>query len=557
MLIRNGTVTDLKEHEHALVLDAYSAYWAGLPYWPGTPPGEPSVRRLVARVAEVGVLDAAPELCGRYFLALVHGPTGKCHALVDGGGMSFGFRAKDAVSTSFLDLARLLDLGRDDLDPEAIVEFLNAGMVFFGRTLFPQIRRIAWDEVVTFSAEGEVEVLRKPADDIGAPAHTDFVTHFAEIAADFRNERCSLDLTGGVDSRFVAALLAHFGLDFEVTVSGVDDHPDVVISRQLADILGREHHRTPHRLDNLEADLPVLFRLSDGMQDVLRLHRLWQHNRRRIARGATVAINGDAGNFYKDFLWMQDFPFYHRKRSNLGRLYDFRIVAVPFPGKALAPDYRPASRDLRSRVLAGLEDYVDSTNTRTYDRISYYVKTQGGTGQFFTLSSMIPYYIPLLEPDMVRTGFHLPRFGRYFNRFQRTLITRHYPALAVVPTTENGASLSSDPRYQLRDLRRFAANRLTRLVKKTMQRTLGKTFFQPISDHPGLKTAAAQSPTVQATIDELRGAGILADDADVGLIGSNRLGKVVTLGFLLCHLDRPEGTTPIDDRAVLPASALY
>lgn len=556
MLIRNGRVTDLKECEHALTLDEYSAYWAGLPYYPGTPPGEPSVRRLLARVAEVGVLDAAQELCGLYFLALVHRPTGKCHVFVDGGGMSFAFRAKDAVSTSFLDLARLLGLGRDDIDPDAVVEFLNAGMVFFGRTLFPQIRRIAWDEVVTFSAEGEVEVLRKPADDIGAPPHTDFVTHFAEIAADFRDERCSLDLTGGVDSRFVAALLAHFGLDFEVTVSGAEDHPDVVISRRLAAILGREHHLTPHCLDDLEADLPILFRISDGMQDVLRLHRLWQHNQRRIARGATLAINGDAGNFYKDFLWMQDFPFYHRKRSNLPRLYDFRIVAVPFPERALAPDYRPASRDLRPRVLAGLEDYVDSTNTQTYDRISYYVKTQGGTGQFFTLSSMIPYYIPLLEPDMVRTGFHLPRRARFFNRFQRKLITRYYPALATVPTADHGATLSSDTLYQLRDLHRFVANRLTRLVKKTMQRATGKTFFQRISDHPGLKAAAAQSPTVHALIDELRDAGILAEDADVGLIGPNRLGKILTLGFLLRHLDQPAGATPVEERAILSASAI-
>ena len=554
MLIRNGRVTDLKEREHALTLDEYSAYWAGLPYWPGTPPGEPSVRRLLARVAEVGVLDASPELCGRYFLALVHQPTGKCHAFVDGGGMYYGFWANDAVATSFLDLARLLGLSRADMDPHAVVEFLNTNMVFFGRTLFPQIRRISWDQVVTFSAGGEVELLRKPADDIGAPPRTDFVTHFAEMAADFRKERCSLDLTGGVDSRFVAALLAHFGLDFEVTVSGVEDHPDVVISRQLAAILGKEHHFTHHALENLESDLPILFRLSDGMQDVLRLHRLLQHNRQRIARGASVAITGDAGNFYKDFLWMQDFPFYNRKRSNLPRLYDFRIVAMPFPEKALAPAYRPASRDLRSRVLAGLEDYVDSSNSRTYDKISYYVKTQGGTGQFFTLSSIIPYYVPLLEPDVVRTGFHLPRFGRYFNRFQRKLITRYYPALATVRTTENGTSLSNNAFCQLKDLGRFGANRLARLVKKAMQRTVGKTYFQPISDHPGFTSAILGSPTAHDLIGELRSVGILSEDADLRRIGPGRVGKVLTLGFLVRHLERTAGSSPIADRAVLSAS---
>jgi len=555
MLIRNGMVTDLKESEHALVLDEYSAYWTGLPYWPGTPPGEPSVRRLLARVAEVGVLDASPELCGRYFLALVNQRTGKCHALVDGGGMSFGFWAKDAVSTSFLDLARLLGLGRADMDPDAIVEFLNASMVFFGRTLFPQIRRISWDQVVTFSAEGEVEVLRKPADDIGAPPHTDFVTHFAEIAADFCHERCSLDLTGGVDSRFVGSLLAHFGLDFEVTVSGAEDHPDVVISRQLAAILGREHHWTPHTVETLEDDLPILFRLSDGMQDILKLHRLWQHNQRRNARGATVAINGDAGNFYKDFLWMQDFPFYNRKRPNLARLYDFRILPIPFPENALAPDYRPASHNLRSRVVAGLEDYVDSTNSRTYDKISYYVKTQGGTGRTFTLSSIVPYYVPLIEPDMVRTGFHLPRRVRFFNRFQRKLISRYYPALATVPTTENNASLSSNTLHQLKDLGRFARNRFTRLVKKAMQRAVGKTYFQMRNaNHPDFLPTIMRSSTVHELVGDLRDVGILTEDAEVGRIGPGHIGKVLTLGFLVRYLDRTTGSTPLGERPVLSAS---
>jgi hypothetical protein len=559
MLIHQGRVAGVREHEQALALDEYVAYWTGLPYWPGNAPGEPSVRRLLSRVAEVGVLDASPGLCGHYFLAVTHQPTGKSYAFVDGGGMSCGFWADGAVASSFLDLARLLRLRSADLDPHAVVEFLSLGAVFFGRTLFPQIRRIAWDEVVAVSGDDRVDVLRKPADDIGEPPRKDFVAHFAELAADFRHQRCSFDLTGGVDSRLVAALLAHFGLDFEIAISGIEGHPDVVLSRELAAVLGKEHHFTRHTVENPEEDLPLLFQLGDGLQDVVRLHRLYQHNHQRVARGASIALTGDGGNFYKDWLWMQDFPFYNRARPNFTRLFDYRILPVPFPENALTPPYRKAAGELKSRVLAGLREHRDRTNSRTYDRVSYYVKTQAAAAPgVSSLSSIVPYYAPLLEPDVVRTGFHLPRRRRFFNRFQRALITRYYPALAPVRTTESGMSLSDHPLHQLKDLGRFGTNRVLRLVKKAMQRAVGKTYLQtPVPDHPDLLPGIMRSATTRDLIGELRAVGVLADGADVGSIGPGRLGRVLTLGFLAQHLDCIARPSPVSERPILSSRGSY
>jgi hypothetical protein len=531
----------------------YVFAWAGLPYWPGNPPGEPSVRRFLARVAEVGVVEASPELGGSYFLVIEHLPSRKCYAFIDGSGMHNAFRAGGIVSTSFLGLARSLGLTCADLDPEAVVEFLNTGMVFFGRTLLPQIRRIAWDEVVAFSADGKAEVLRKPIDDIAAPPRRDFVEHFAQLARDFRNERCSINLTGGVDSRLVAALLAHFGLEFEVAISGTEGHPDVVKSRQIAALLGREHYLTRHTVENVEAELPELFGISNGTQDVLRLHRLHQHVEQQVARGVSVVFTGVEAALYSDKLWMQDFTFYHRKKANVARFFDYRILPFPLAENVWGPAYRPASRELRSRVLAGLQDYVDSTNTRTYDRVAYYVRGQAGASQSSALSSLVGFCTPLLEPDVARTGFNLPRHMRFADRFQRMLITRYCPELVPVRTTEDGVTLSSKPLDQLNDLRCVVGNRLKRLVKKVVQRASGKTLFQTrIADHRDFLPKVMRSPTAAELIGELRDARILAEDADVGRVGAGRLGRALTLAFLVRHLNETAPESPAGDRAAGP-----
>ena len=550
MLIQNGRILDLREGETTCSEGDYTAYWAGLPYWPGYPPGEASIRQLMARIIQAGVLDAAPGLCGHYFVAVVHRPTRRLDAFVDSGGMYYAFRTTDAVGTSFLQLARLLRLPSTAMDPEAIVEFLNLGRLFFGLTFFPQIRRIAWNEVVTVPPGGPAEVLRKPVDDIGQLPREDFSTWFAQLAADFKDERCALDLTGGADSRMLAAIFTHFGLDFEINLSGVPGHIDLLINRELATILGKEPHITYHAVGNLEEDLPRLFQRADGLQDLLSLHRLGQHNRQRAERGVSIAFSGAGGELYKDFFWMQDFPFYNRKRSNLARLFDYRIRPIPFPGGSLAPAYQQVNDGVKSRVLAVLQEHLDSSNTRSYDRIYYYVKTQAATAGFISSqSSIVRYYAPLCEPDLVRTGFHLPRHMRFFNRFHRSVITQYCPSLATVRTGEGGMSASSRTTHQLRDARRFLGNRLVRLTKKLIQRSTGRTYFQQSPDHPSLMPEVMRSSVAHDLVARLRSAGVLAADAGVAQIGPAHIGKVLTLGYLVSHLDRAGVSERISDAA--------
>ncbi|WP_344494765.1 asparagine synthase-related protein [Nonomuraea monospora] len=54
-------------------------------------------------------------------------------------------------------------------------------------------------------------------------------------------EPVNLALTGGRDTRILAALLHAAGVPFRATTNGLDTHPDVIIARMIADRLGVEH----------------------------------------------------------------------------------------------------------------------------------------------------------------------------------------------------------------------------------------------------------------------------------------------------------------------------
>ncbi|GAA2869634.1 hypothetical protein GCM10010517_29690 [Streptosporangium fragile] len=55
----------------------------------------------------------------------------------------------------------------------------------------------------------------------------------------------NLALTGGRDSRLIAAVLHAAGVPFRATTNGLDTHPDVIIARRIAGVLGIEHTVIP------------------------------------------------------------------------------------------------------------------------------------------------------------------------------------------------------------------------------------------------------------------------------------------------------------------------
>jgi hypothetical protein len=440
-------------------------YWCGLIYKSGSQAGAESLREL-AEVREEEIPKYATRLKGIYFVAVHCKNSGRIYSFGDSAGLYHAFYSSKFVCTSFLQLARLERYTRWDIDPEALVEFFHFGCIYEDRTFFPGIRKINPDTVVCCDSNGSISFLRKPLADIAVLPQRSFDALLEDFALAARAERVSVDITGGADSRLLATALAYFGLPFETATSGRQGIPDLRIGERVAAALGRPFYPTYHSAER--CDWEELFLLSDGMFDVTKNSRLIQLQHDRKDRGVTLSVSGAAGEGFRENWWMHDFPFYKRREARLSRLYALRLAPQPLRHGLLGGRFRPYSERQRESLLRRASRYAVPGNTRTYDRIYYYLQLRAWCGTFVTSSiKLLRVGVPYADNEFIRVGYHLPRMQRVLNRFHRKMISKYSSKAASLPTTESGVTLGAGPLAMSRDLSRYLADRSKPLQRKS------------------------------------------------------------------------------------------
>jgi asparagine synthetase B (glutamine-hydrolysing) len=528
MLIRAGEITREAAETNALSTPAYDICWSGFAYRKGFLAGAPSLGEF-NKVCEADIPRAAADLKGAYFVAISCKESGNTYAFVDPAGLYHSYYSSRMIGTSFLRLSREEKFTSEDINPEALVEFFHQGCIYEDKTLFRGINKISPFSVVRSNPWGSTEVLPKPVADISeAPKHSleSLLRDFADAA---KNDFMSMDITGGVDSRLLTTVFSYFGVPFEMASSGRPGIPDIEIAAKVAAVLGHPFHATYHSAE--QANWDELFYLSDGMFDVTKNSRYIQLQKDRRGRGCTLSVSGTGGELYKDFWWLQDFPFYSRRRPHLARLYSYRIAARAPQHSLLRERYRRISEGYRDRALHSLGEYTAPSNTKTYDRIYYYYKMRGFAGCFLSSGSeVLRMGMPYLDPEAVSIGYNLPRSQRLLNRFHRKTISHYSRRVAGMPTTEGGVSSASGGLAISLDLGRYVLDRCKRLTKKIGERVLGTTFFLGSPDDPRLKDELLHTLTDRRTTELLADCQVLKHPADPQSLPARYLGSIFVLG---------------------------
>jgi hypothetical protein len=164
-----------------------------------------------------------------------------------------------------------------DHDPVMVGAFLSLGYPAGAATPFRGVRalgggcrlRVTGGRLAMTRVRGEEADLR---DGTGPPA-TQVATALVEAIRPLGRAAgpVELSLTGGKDSRLIAAALTAAGVPFRARTHGFANHPDVVIAAMIADCLGVEHTVTEPRPPGTADEADVLGRLrsavrvSDGM----------------------------------------------------------------------------------------------------------------------------------------------------------------------------------------------------------------------------------------------------------------------------------------------------
>lgn len=526
-----------KDHSSLYEDGDYRIYWEGLVFISGVPSGQESVRAFTRAISTDGIQNACLLLRGIFFIIVETKTKGDLYAFVDNSGLYQAFYTGNVLSTSFLSLVKHEKLGISDLDPESVVEFLRLGNIFSNRTFFEQVKKFSWDAIYHFSGK-KLNVIRKnisPVDSELDVKDGDFERIFQEQAISLSNCSLSIDLTGGNDSRLLAVMLDFYGLKFETAISGgVADNEDVIVSKKIAHSLGHSWFGTIQSVSALEEDIARLFTITEGLYDILYYHRLFQLQKERQARGIDTMISGVGGELFKDYWWLQDFPFYTRRHSNIERLVDMRIVTSKPIDHILTKRYSKLSSELRNAVVKELSLYIRKTNTRTYDSIYYYYLMREVAGRVLTAhNSVLKCYAPFLDPEIARVGYNLPRTQRFFNIFHRRILTKINPHISLLPTTEGGMSASVSPLAIVSDLPKYITDRMKRLLIK-----MGGIEVRTSSrNNSNLKPLARKMKIMKESLDILKDVKIINDRTTLDQIDDGVLGMILSLGMFVTFLE--------------------
>jgi len=423
----------------------------------------------------------------------------------------------------------------DTLDYDAVSEFLALGNYYGSRTPIKSVEKEYTHQKYELGTDHKFSLSQKPRQLTGElPAPEDplafFDAYFQSLADFLGDQRISIDLTGGYDSRLLACALRSAGVKFDAVYSdkSSDTERDIVcrVANQLKvdlKIITPEPVASDSRIEDL-------FSLSDGMIDLLSINSLTQIQRWRKEQGYIFALTGAGGEVLKDFFWQQDFPAYGVKSSKLQRLVNTRMYPYFSASEWINDEKITASSTQSGLIKHHLEPVLRETNVKTYDAIYYEVRIREVLSALSKASEhFLPVHSPFADYSLANLGYNLRIKDRLFNRFHRSYLTSRHPEVASIPTTDGNMTASLKTRDVSADAIKFIFTKGGALIRKIS----GKTSAGKAEQSEFLSEKTTQS------LLTLKKRGILSNKApeNANQVPASVHGRIITLAMLATRYD--------------------
>jgi hypothetical protein len=340
-----------------------------------------------------------------------------------------------------------------DPDPAMVSAFLSLGYPVGAATPFRGVRALGGDRALRLTdgrlpdgqlTDGRPAVAQAGADNERpkgaervAEALTEAVRPLGGAGAPVE-----LSLTGGKDSRLVAAALAAARVPFRARTHGFAGHPDVVVAGLIADRLGVEHIVTHPRPPGTPDEADVLGRLraavlvSDGMLSAFENVGRPDPGRRAVHRGGRPRRRVVTGRLRAGRVARRVAAPRAAAAAELFRRTTTRRWAAPRgrgPARAYLASLAPSAAALARGPLAALDDF-------------YLVNRAGrwsaAARQAYLLRSRL--IQPLFADHVVRAARAVPLRDRMSDRLHRGVLGVLCPELLSLPLA--GTPWHGEPR---------------------------------------------------------------------------------------------------------------
>jgi hypothetical protein len=463
---------DLGTGYETLETDDFIACWKGFLFVRGGVAGADSAARILREWRRTSPERAFGLAKGSFAFCAFDKQLRSVCCAVDPFGLMRLFVSERTIGDDFFSLVRHLGADPQQIDREALAAFFRFGFYDRQRMLDRRTKSLAGNAVAHIAGGAAVRLLQKnSASDDAQSGPFDFDSYMRDLAVALKGQRISLDLTGGFDSRLVAACLAHTGATIaEAVTSGQDGNRDVRIAAEIAAKLRLPHVWDRHRIAGFEDRALNLLHLTHGQMGLLTYDHMFQIQQGRLARGMTLGVGGAGGELWKDFLWLQDFPRLGGA-PNFERLYRRRFEPRQPSGTIFAPGFAVSFEAAAGDYLAEMQKcFGGLPRTEAYDAVYADMRLPFLMGPSITagIRAGLPHFSPLLDRDGVNASMHGPRRERLFSRWHRRTIARVAPELTKQRTTEGLSARSGIS--AIADLPFYLADKAGRAAQKIAQR---------------------------------------------------------------------------------------
>jgi len=523
----------LNDGHERLETERFIAVWRGFLFVRGCVAGADSVARLLDALESQGPAQAFALAKGAFASGVLDKRSGAAFFAVDPFGLMRLFVAGDLVSDDLVGLIRRLGYADDELDRAGLASFVRFGFYNLGRTIDRRIRALAGDEIVHRPRGGNGQRIAK-AFPAAAAAAFDFDAYLSDVRTAVEGQRVSLDLTGGHDSRLLAACFKQVGAGIaECATMGRPAQQDLTIARNVAQGLKLPHASATHDAAGFEGRVLALLRVTNGQLGLATYDHAYQFGNSRLERGMTLAISGVGGEVWKDFWWLQDYPFLGG-RPNFDWLYATRIEARKPATTGLSPSFEPAFDAAKVDYLAAMrERFGGLGRTQAYDSVYAFLRIPSVGGPWVTASilSGLPTFCPLLDLDGVIASIGKPKSERMFAAWHRKTISRAAPEIAALKATDGLSARAGVA--ALSDLPSYLHNKAARFAQKVAQRlglpdVVDNALFEP-GDFRTAKTYALAAES----LERLAGANVVTRGVEPGDLPFALFDRLLTAGLTI------------------------
>lgn len=283
--------------------------------------------------------------------------------------------------------------------------------------------------------------------------------------------RIGVYLSGGLDSRAIAGMLAQLGGTFDTFTFGQPGCRDEIYARQIANVVSARHHFYPYLNGHwIEEYAPVHVRLTEGFHSWLHMHGINMLDDVRIHIDINISGLGD-------LLWPDEnftplrllkapdelafssifFDLYHQNYSwpGLTDSEERSLYSIQYSRRLVGLAYDSFMRELATYAHLPFPTRAAAFNlTNHFTRHLLYHCVFG--------RSHLEYRLPYFDLDLLSFAYGLPIAVAHNRQVQKGIIARYLPRVARIASTTDDMPIIIDNQSQniakvLLKLRRAAA----------------------------------------------------------------------------------------------------